>query len=36
MFDLALIIIWLACALPVAMLLGYCTLSVWSETLRVI
>jgi hypothetical protein len=26
MVDLALII-WLACALPIAMLIGYCTLS---------
>jgi len=27
MIDLALIIIWLACASPIAMLIGYCTLS---------
>jgi hypothetical protein len=27
MIDLALMIIWLACALPIAMLIGHCTLS---------
>lgn len=27
MIDLALMIIWLTCALPIAMLIGHCTLS---------